>query len=101
MDQALIKIIDDIVRKKLGAYGLDHVDVKEGVDHDGEDALFIDAVLKPGSRIVGGKISGAAHGALNEALLKTGERRFPYFNIRHQEKQRPHRTSSKVIRRAS
>jgi hypothetical protein len=81
-------IIDDILQSKLSAHGLDYVEAKAGVDHDGEPALFIDAVLKPNSQLVGGKIYAEVLGALSDALLKHGERRFPYLFLRHPDEER-------------
>lgn len=88
MTEALTSIIDDILRKKLGPHGFDHAEVNAGVDHDGEPALFIDAILKPNSQLVGGKKYGEAHGALSDVLLRYGERRFPYLFIRHPDDER-------------
>lgn len=83
MSEDLTRIIDDVLRTKLGPHGFDHAEVKEGADHAGEDALFIDAFLKPNSALVGGRVANEAHGAVSDALLERGERRFPYFLIRY------------------
>lgn len=83
MSEAPVGIIDAVLREKLGSYGFDHAEVKADVDHDGEPALFIDAVLKPNSQLVEGKIYSEAIGALSSALLRLGERRFPYLLLRH------------------
>jgi hypothetical protein len=89
-----------VLNQELGRFGLEKVTIKEGFDHEGQPALFVDAHLKPGSKIVGGKAANKAHAALDEALLNAGETRFPYFNIRHHAED-PDRTPSKPIRRAS
>jgi len=81
-------VIDYVLRDKLGPYGLDHVEAKAGIDHDGEPALFIDAILKPNSQLVAGKIYAEVLGALSDALLKRGERRFPYLSLRHPDEER-------------
>lgn len=95
------KIADRVLKRELGKFGLDKVIVREGRDHDGEEALFIDARMKPGAPIVGGRISTAAHGALSEALLKAGERRFPYFNIRHVDEEPVDQPWRRTSRQAS
>ena len=41
-------------------------DVRVDYDHDGEEALFIDAILKPKTPLVEGKIYSAALGALQQ-----------------------------------
>jgi hypothetical protein len=88
MAEVPLNIIDYVLRDKLGPYGLDHVEVKADIDHDGEPALFIDAILKPNSELVGGKVYADVLGALSDALLKGGERRFPYLMLRHPDEER-------------
>jgi len=83
MTENLSSMIEDVLRKTLGPYGFDHVEIREDVDHADEPALFIDAWLKPNAPFISGKVSSKAHGALSDALLKQGERRFPYLFIRH------------------
>jgi hypothetical protein len=80
------KIANRVLKPKLAKLGLEEVVVKEGLDHDGEESLFIDAKMRPGARIVGGEISSKIHAALSEALRRAGEPRFPYFNIRHPDR---------------
>ncbi|MGA3307717.1 MAG: hypothetical protein ABSD08_03750 [Xanthobacteraceae bacterium] len=75
-------LIDAVLRETLGPYGFDHSDVRADYDHDGEEALFIDAILKPNSDVEG-KIYSAALGALSNALLERRDRRFPYLMLRH------------------
>jgi hypothetical protein len=89
MTEPPFAIIDDVLRAKLGPHGFDHADVRVDLDHDGEEALFIDAVLKPNSPLVEGKIYSKALGALSDALLKHGERRFPYLMLRHLDAEAP------------
>jgi len=88
MTEVPLDIIDSVLRKMLGPYGLDHVQAKADVDHDGEPALFIDAILKPNSELVGGKVYVDVLGALSDALLKRGDHRFPYLTLRHPDEER-------------
>lgn len=83
MTDAPVDLIEDVLRRTLGPYGYDHAEVRVGTDHAGDEAIFIDAILKPKSGLVGGKASGDALGALSNALLAHGDRRFPYVFIRH------------------
>lgn len=83
MTEVPIAVIDAVLRETLGPYGFDHAEVKAGVDHDGEDALFIDAILKPESPLVEGKTYSEALGALSRALLSRNDPRFPYLMLRH------------------
>jgi hypothetical protein len=97
----LQKIADGVLKPKLEKAGLDRIVIREGIDHDGEEALFIDAQMKPNVPIVGGDISLKLYGALSQALLHAGERRFPYFNIRHPDKERLPASRKRPSRRAS
>ena len=76
-------LIEDVLRETLGAHGFDHAEVKVDWDHDGDEALFIDAILKPKSPLVEGETYSGALGALSNALLKNGELRFPYLSLHH------------------
>jgi hypothetical protein len=95
------KIADEVLKPKLEKLGLDKVVVREGFDHDGEESLFIDAQMKPRAKIVGGEVSSKLHLALSEALIRAGEKRFPYFNIRHPDKDSRAPSGPRSARRAS
>jgi hypothetical protein len=94
MTDVLTDLIEDVLRKKLGPHGFDHVEVKEDLDHDGEPALFIYAFLKPKTPLIEAKIYGDAHKALSDALLRQGDRRFPYLFLRHPDDERENPTST-------
>jgi hypothetical protein len=81
--EAPTDMIDTVLRQKLGPYGYDFAKVRPELDHDGEESLFIEAVLKPKSGFISADVSGDAHRALSDTLLKNGDRRFPYLFIRH------------------
>ena len=83
MTEAPKPLIDDVLRETLGAHGFDHAETKVDWDHDGEEALFIDAILKPNSPLVKAEAYSGALGALSDALLKNGDRRFPYLRLHH------------------
>jgi len=76
-------LIEDVLRETLGTHGFDHAEIKVDSDHDGDEALFIDAILKPKSPLVEGETYSGALGALSNALLKNGELRFPYLRLHH------------------
>jgi hypothetical protein len=76
-------LIEDILTETLEAHGFDHAEIKVDWDHDGEEALFIDAILKPNSPLVDADAYSGALGALSDALLKIGDRRFPYLSLHH------------------
>ena len=88
MIEAPTKLIEGVLRDKLGSHGLDYVTVTAAEDHAGEAALFIDAYLKPSTQRVEAKIYDEAHKALSDALLSQGDARFPYFFLRHPDDER-------------
>jgi hypothetical protein len=89
MVEVLTNVIDEVLRKTLGSYGFEHAEVQFREDHEGEQALFITANLKPGASFVEGRVSDEAHRQVIEALLERGESRFPYLYIRHPDQERP------------
>lgn len=77
------EFVEGVLRPILDPHGFDHAEVRVDLDHAGDEAIFVDAVMKPAAGFVGGKVSNAAHGALSDALLASGDERFPYMTIRH------------------
>lgn len=72
---------EPVLTRTLGEAGFDHVEIHAGPDHDGEDALFVVAVLKPGSPILSADAYAEAYEAVDDALRLGGERRFSYFKV--------------------
>lgn len=76
-------LADDVLRASFGRFGFDHAEVRADLDHDGEPALFVDAIFRPGSiqkdRPAFADAFGEALGALRDSLLDGGENRFPYL----------------------
>jgi hypothetical protein len=83
MTEAPKDLIDAVLRETLGPYGFDYSDVRVDYDHDGEEALFIDAILRPKTPLIEGKVYSEALSALSNALLARKDRRFPYLMLRH------------------
>jgi len=83
MAEAPNDVIEQVLRKTLGPHGFDRAETTVGLDHDGQEALFIEAILKPNSKLIEATAYSAALGALSDALLKRGDRRFPYLTLRH------------------
>jgi hypothetical protein len=90
------KDIEEALRKVLGSFGLDHVELKPGVDHDGEAALFVTAVLKPNTRLMPGEVSTSANVAVTQAMEKVGDERLSYLYIRRPDDQRPEEEKSRA-----
>ena len=81
--------LERALRKALGSFGLDHVELREGFDHDGEAAVFVTAFLQPHAPPMPGEISGSANIAVSQALRKAGDERFSYLYIRRPDDERP------------
>ena len=69
------------LQASLGSFGFDHADVRSGPDHDGDESLFVTAVLKPQSGPMPPEVYAGARGALDDALRTEGEQRFAYFRV--------------------
>jgi hypothetical protein len=80
--------IDAALRKALGSYGLDHVELKSGLDHDGERAVFVTAVLRDRTPPIPGSVSASANVAVAEALERVGDDRLSYVYIRRPDDER-------------
>lgn len=88
-DEEVLAIADEVLKQQLGSVGFDHAEASSGTDHSGEAAIYVRAVLKPGTPILGGKYSSKAHEALDHALMSRGETRFPYFSLHHPDGETP------------
>jgi len=83
------KDIEEVLRKQFGSFGLDHVELKAGYDHDGDPAIFITAVLPLQAPPMPGEISGAANVAVARVLQKAGDERLSYLHIHHPDGELP------------
>lgn len=81
--------IEDALRKALGSFGLDHAELREGFDHDGEAAVFVTAFLKPDTRLMPGEISTAASVAVAQILERADDERLSYLYLRRPDDERP------------
>jgi 3-dehydroquinate synthase class II len=89
MTGALEAGIEAALKKTLGAHGFDHVEIREDVDHDGEPAVFVTAVLRPQTLKIPGEVSASANVAIAQALEKVGDDRLSYLYIRRPDDERP------------
>jgi hypothetical protein len=88
MSDASVRLIEDALRATLGSHGLDTIEVRAEEDHDGEPSLFIDAILKPNTPLIEAEVYNEAHRVVSDALLNSGDRRFPYLFLRHPDEER-------------
>lgn len=98
MPHASSRDIEDALRKALGSYGLDHVELEAGFDNDGEPALFVTAVLPraAGPVPMPGEISGSANVAVAAVLDRAGDERLSYLYIQRPDDERPEEEKSEV-----
>jgi len=89
MTGALEASIEAALKKTLGAHGFDHVEIREGVDHDGEPAVFVTAVLRPQTLKIPGEVSASANVAVAQVLEKAGDDRLSYLYIQRPDDERP------------
>jgi hypothetical protein len=89
MSQVALNDIEKVLRKELGPFGLDHVELKAGRDHDGDAAVFVTAVLPPKSPPIPGDVSGAASVAIAQLMESTGDERLSYLYIKRPDDERP------------
>ncbi len=89
MTGALEASIEAALKKTLGGHGFDHVEIREDVDHDGEPAVFVTAVLRPQILTIPGEVSTSANVAVAEVLEKAGDDRLSYLYIRRPDDERP------------
>ncbi len=88
--------IEEALRKALGSYGLDHVELDSGLDHDGQPAVFVTAILPQRTPPLPGAVSASANVALAQVLEKAGDERLSYLYIRRPDDQRPEDEKSRA-----
>jgi hypothetical protein len=89
MTGALEASIEAALKKTLGPHGFDHVEIREDVDHDGEPAVFVTAVLRTKALTIPGEVSASANVAVAQVLEKAGDHRLSYLYIRRPDDERP------------
>ena len=77
------KIAEEALPVTLGEGKITQILVKDGFDHDGEPALFIDAFLPLETPIISGATVNSALSSLRSTLIERGEFRFPYLRLKH------------------
>ena len=88
VDPAVVAAINKVLAARMGRYGFTSARVEPGLNHDGEEVLFIEATYTHSDLLIE---SGATFGLVNElldALEKIGEFRFPHTRHRFEGRQR-------------
>ena len=88
-DEQVRAIANEVLTVSLGGVGFSEADALSGIDHDGDDALFVTAHFRPGFDVTPGAASADAMVALRNRLLELGDRRFPYLRYDYPDSERP------------
>jgi len=91
--------IEKALRKVLGSYGLDRVEVESGLDHDGEPAVFVTAFLPRRTPLMPGDVSASANVAIAQVMRWVGDERLSYLYIRRPDDDRPEDEKSRAFPR--
>jgi hypothetical protein len=81
MTEIIDQTVNRVLSERVGEYGFTHATVYVGYDHDGDEALFIDAYYDHTEREIDPTAFYGLTSVVRAALDRIGEYRFPY--IRH------------------
>lgn len=87
IDPAIASAADEVLRAACGRFGFREAVISAGPDHDGEPALFVDALYDLSLEPVDSRATIEAQVALHTRLREMGETRFPYVRHRFREGQ--------------
>jgi len=87
IDPALARAADEVLRAAVGRFGFREAKISAGPDHDGEPALFVDALYDLSLEPVDSRATIEAQVSLHRRLRELGETRFPYVRHRFREGQ--------------
>jgi hypothetical protein len=90
--------VEEALRKVLGSYGLDHVEIESRLDHDGERAVFVTAVVPRSTPPIPGDVSASANVAIAKVMERAGDERLSYLYIRRPDDLRPEDESRAPLR---
>ena len=82
------KAIHGVVTKRLGRFGLRDVEIRPGVDHDGDPVLYVTVHYAPRGRPLPKGTTFWLLSEVRDVLLKLGESRFPHVRHEFPERQR-------------
>jgi hypothetical protein len=88
VDEKIVRLIEEIVRKTMRAYALRDVSVRVGEDHDGEPVLFIEAEYDLTDRPIDTTVTAVLTTKLRDKLWAAGETRFPHIRHKFPEAQK-------------
>ncbi|KAF2991304.1 hypothetical protein MJC1_01653 [Methylocystis sp. MJC1] len=77
--------IERALIQTLGPSAIDHVVIREELNHADEEALFLEVVMKRSDQPLSTDKSIDARVAVSDALLAIRDSRFPYMKFTHPE----------------
>lgn len=80
-ETAAEKVLTEIIRKQFDGSALDEIKIHSGIDHAGEQALFVNVRLKEGKKRLTPEKSVDLHLVMRDALQDIGDDRFPYLTF--------------------
>lgn len=81
-------VIEHVLRKHMGVYGFESADIREDVDHDGDDIIWIEAKYKLSKTPVDARAVLNTMAELRDVLIAKGEMRFPHLRNRFDKHQK-------------
>lgn len=88
VDASTVKLVTEVVSASMLPFGLRHVSVRAGEDHDGEAVLFVDADYDLSDTPVDPAVIAALTTKLRDDLWASGETRFPHIHHRFPDAQK-------------
>lgn len=88
VDDEIVELIAKTVRESMHVYGLRHVCVRAGEDHEGQAVLFIDAEYDLTDTPIDTTVTATLTTKLRDKLWAAGETRFPHIRHKFPEAQK-------------
>lgn len=80
-ETAVEQALTQIIRKQFDAVAVDQIKIHSGIDHVGEQALFVNVRLKSGKERLAPEKSVDLQLAMRDALQEIDDDRFPYLTF--------------------
>ncbi len=88
-DAEVRAIAADVLAREMRDLAFEKAEVRSDLDEDDASSLSVTAELGPGVPVLDGDVFSRIHGALHEALLARGEKRFPFFRLHRADDEMP------------
>ena len=88
VDPAVVAAINKVLAARMGRYGFTSARVEPGLDHDGDEVLFIEAVYPYSDTPVAANATVGLVSEVRRAIEEIGETRFPHIDHCFDERQK-------------